>query len=153
MAKAPVVGDQAPPFELESTLGPVRLQDFLARGPVLLVFYPGDDTPVCTKQLCDYSDNLDVFSDLAVQVLGINGQSLESHQKFEAAHEFGFPLLSDPGGGTCDAYGARGLFGITKRTLVLIAGDGRVLYSKTDFPMFRRTAAELKRVLAERLRA
>src|SRR6478736_5203765 len=69
----------------------------LAKGAVLLVFYPGDDTPVCTKQLCNYRDNLDTFRDLGVQVVAINPQSEESHRKFADKHTFPFPVVADAG--------------------------------------------------------
>lgn len=151
MAKGPAVGDPAPDFTLDSTSGSVCLADELAAGPVLLVFYPGDDTPVCTRQLCDYRDNLSVFSDAQVRVLGINSQSLSSHQAFARKHELPFPLLSDPGRGVCGAYGARGLLGLTRRALFLIGRDGRVLYRQIDLPIFRRTAAELREVIAAEL--
>ena len=75
-------GDSAPDFTLASTQGEVTLSKLLGAGDVLLVFYPGDDTPVCTKQLCDYRDNLAVFGELGVQVLAINPQELASHQAF-----------------------------------------------------------------------
>ena len=82
MGRTPDVGDRAPDFELSSTQGEISLAVRLEKSDVLLVFYPGDDTPVCTKQLCDYRDNLSVFSDLGVDVLAINPQSLRSHEKF-----------------------------------------------------------------------
>ena len=145
----PMRDEQAPEFALESTAGPIRLSERLARGPVLLVFYPGDDTPVCTRQLCDYRDNLSVFSDVDVQVLGINPQSLDSHRAFAQKHDLPFPLISDPGGEVCRAYGARGLLGLTRRALFLIGRDRRVAYRHVDLPIFRRTAAELERVIAE----
>lgn len=151
MGKGPAVGEVAPDFTLESTSGTVELGAELASGPVLLVFYPGDDTPVCTRQLCDYRDNLGVFSDAQVRVLGINSQSIESHRKFAEKHELPFPLLSDPERRVCDAYGASGLLGMTKRALFLIAGDGRVVYRQTDLPIFRRTAAELEQVIGRHL--
>lgn len=153
MARGPAVGEQAPEFELESTRGAIRLRERLASGAVLLVFYPGDGTPVCTKQLCDYRDNLDVFSGLGVQVLAINPQPLASHERFAESFDLPFPLLSDPERKVCDAYGASGLFGMTKRSLFLIRGDGSVLYRQTDLPIFRRTAEELEKIIAERLGA
>ena len=82
MGSGPQVGELAPDFELISTEGPIRLSERLARGPVLLVFYPGDDTPVCTRQLCDYRDNLGVFSEVGVQVIALNPQSFASHETF-----------------------------------------------------------------------
>lgn len=148
MAEGPEVGELAPDFELDSTEGRIRLSDRLARGPVLLVFYPGDDTPVCTRQLCDYRDNLAVFSSLGVQVLALNSQSLDSHRTFSKKHALPFPLLSDPSRIACRAYGATGLFGMTKRALFLIGRDGRVKYRHTDLPIFRRRAAELEKRLA-----
>ena len=143
----PEVGGVGPDFELDSTEGPIRLSDRLARGPVLLVFYPGDDTPVCTRQLCDYRDNLEVFASLGVQVLAVNPQRLESHRAFAKKHELPFPLLSDPKRNACRAYGAVGLLGMTRRALVLIGRDGRILYTRIDLPIFRRTAEELRGVL------
>ncbi|MEE8557766.1 MAG: peroxiredoxin [Myxococcota bacterium] len=144
----PEVGSAGPDFELDSTEGPIRLSDQLARGPVLLVFYPGDDTPVCTRQLCDYRDNLEVFASLGVQVLAVNPQRLESHRAFAKKHALPFPLLSDPKRNACRAYGAVGLLGMTRRALVLVGRDGRILYTRTDLPIFRRTAEELRGVLA-----
>jgi peroxiredoxin Q/BCP len=149
MAGGPEVGEAAPDFELDSTEGRIRLSDRLSRGPVLLVFYPGDDTPVCTRQLCDYRDNLEVFSSVGVQVLALNAQSLGSHGAFAKKHELPFPLLSDPNRVACRAYGASGLMGMTKRALFLIDRDGTVRYRHTDLPIFRGTASELERVIAD----
>jgi len=142
-------GDPAPDFTLQSTRGEVTLSKTLAAGDVLLVFYPGDDTPVCTKQLCDYRDNLAVFGELGVQVLGINPQSLSSHESFASKHDLPFPLLADPDKKTCRAYGAIGLLGMTKRALVLIGSDGRVRWQRSDLPIFHRSAAQLRDEIAE----
>ena len=98
MASHPYVGDKAPDFTLPSTQGDVTLSQRLANGPVLLVFYPGDDTPVCTKQLCDYRDNLAVFSELGVQVIALNRQPLASHEKFAKKHTLPFPVAADEDG-------------------------------------------------------
>jgi thioredoxin-dependent peroxiredoxin len=132
----PEVGDRAPEFSLPSSRGTVQLSTLLAKGPVLLVFYPGDDTPVCTKQLCDYRDNLAVFEKLGVQVVALNPQSEESHGKFAEKHRLPFPVAADVGGAVTRAYGARGLFGMTKRALVLVGRDGRIAWRKVDFPLF-----------------
>ena len=148
MPEVPDVGDPAPDFSLPSTQGQFRLKDRLERRAVLLVFYPGDDTPVCTKQLCDYRDNLGAFRDFGVQVLGINPQGLESHRSFAAKHGLTFPLLADTDKSVCRAYGALNFMGMAKRALVLIDRDGRVRWRRTDFPLFHRTAAELREVLA-----
>ncbi len=141
------VGDSAPDFTLPSTQGEINLSQRCKERSVLLVFYPGDDTPVCTKQLCDYQDHLGVFEDLGVDVLGINPQSLESHEKFAAKHDLSFPLLSDAGKRVCRNYSALGLLGMAKRALVLVGTDQRVRYSRVDLPIFHRSAAELEEVI------
>ncbi len=141
------VGALAPDFTLPSTQGEITLSKQLAAGSVLLVFYPGDDTPVCTKQLCDYRDNLETFGDLGVQVLGINPQSLSSHERFADKRDLPFPLLSDSDKSICRAYGAIGLLGMTRRALVLIGTDGRVRWQRSDLPIFHRSAAELREVI------
>jgi peroxiredoxin Q/BCP len=148
MAQAPDVGEHAPDFTLSSTQGEISLRERLHNGPVLLVFYPGDNTPVCTKQLCDYRDNLDVFRDLGVQVLAINPQSATSHAGFAEKHRFPFPLLSDPDKTVCRQYGALGLFGMAKRALVLVGRDGMIKWRRTDFPIFHRTAADVRTAVA-----
>jgi len=146
----PEVGDRAPDFSLASSRGPVELKGLLGKGPVLLVFYPGDDTPVCTKQLCDYRDNLGVFQKLGIQVVALNPQSEASHGKFAEKHRLPFPVAADTGGAVTRAYGARGLFGMTKRALVLVGRDGKIAWRKTDFPLFYETAEDV-RAAVERL--
>lgn len=147
MARPPREGDLAPDFTLPSTQGEITLSKRCQQGSVLLVFYPGDDTPVCTRQLCDYRDHLGVFEDLGVGVLGINPQSLESHQKFAAKHGLSFPLLADADKQVCRDYGALGLLGMAKRALVLVGSDQRVRYRRVDLPIFHRSAAELEEVI------
>ena len=141
------VGDAAPDFTLPSTRGEITLSRQLESGDVLLVFYPGDDTPVCTKQLCDYRDNLAVFGELGVQVIGINPQALDSHERFAKKHGLEFPLVSDADKRVCRAYGAIGLLGTTKRALVLVGRDGRVRWQRSDLPIFHRSAAQLRDVI------
>jgi peroxiredoxin len=149
MSTSPDVGARAPDFTLPSTQGPITLSDRLKKRAVLLVFYPGDDTPVCTKQLCDYSEHLADFEGLGVDVLALNPQSLASHERFASKHALTFPLLSDAGAEVCRSYDAVGLFGMTRRALVLIGKDGRVLWRRTDLPIFRRSAEELRAKITE----
>lgn len=148
MARPPEVGDPAPDFTLPSTQGEIRLSERLREGAVLLVFYPGDDTPVCTRQLCDYREHVEDFARLGVAVLAVNPQPLHSHESFRKKHDLPFPLLSDEQKEVCRAYGALGLLGSAKRALVLVGRDGRVLYRRVDLPVFRRSAEELESVLA-----
>jgi len=144
MASVPDVGAAAPDFTLPSTHGDFTLSKALKQGAVLLVFYPGDDTPVCTKQLCNYRDNLDVFRDLGVQVIAINPQSEDSHRKFADKHTFPFPVVADTSKAVCKQYGALNFLGIAKRALVLIGRDGKIKWRRTDFPIFHQTAADVK---------
>jgi peroxiredoxin len=137
----------APDFTLDSTQGEIMLSERCRDRKVLLVFYPGDDTPVCTKQLCDYRDHLGVFEDLGVDVLGINPQSLESHRSFAEKHGLTFPLLSDEDKSVCRSYGALNLMGMAKRALVLVGPDQLVRYSRVDLPIFHRSAGELEEVI------
>jgi peroxiredoxin Q/BCP len=147
MAKPPAAGEPAPDFSLSSTQGEISLSERCKERNVLLVFYPGDDTPVCTKQLCDYRDHLSVFEDLGVDVLGINPQSLASHEKFAEKHGLSFPLLADEDKSVCRAYGALNLMGMAKRALVLVGTDQTVRWSKVDLPIFHRSASELEEVI------
>ena len=147
----PDAGDAAPDFKLPSTDGDVVLSERLRAGPVLLVFYPGDDTPVCTRQLCNYRDNLDAFADLGVRVVAINPQSEESHEAFSRKHALPFPLASDVGGVVCRQYGALNLLGLAKRALVLVGRDGTVKWRRTDFPVFHRTADDIRKAVVDLL--
>ncbi len=89
------VGDKAPDFTLPGTGDrSYSLADFAGK-PLVLVFYPGDDTPVCTKQLNAYNDGLDQFTDLDAQIVGISAQSVTSKEAFSGKHGFDFPLLAD----------------------------------------------------------
>lgn len=88
------VGDRAPHFTLPGTGGTYSLDDYLGR-VVVVVFYPGDNTPVCTRQLNAYNDELAQFVDLGAQVLAISSQDVASHDAFSTQHGFGFPLLAD----------------------------------------------------------
>jgi thioredoxin-dependent peroxiredoxin len=94
MAKTPQVGEQAPDFELPGTDGPFKLSEH--RGErVVLLFYPGDNTMVCTKQFCSYRDRAEDFAALEATVVGISSQDLASHEDFIAKHGLNVPLLSD----------------------------------------------------------
>ena len=123
------VGDAAPAFTLPATGGEsVSLADFKGR-PVVLVFYPGDDTPVCTKQLNSYNDDLAQFEALDAQVLGVSAQSMESHEKFSGKHGFKFPLLADTDKAVAGAYGTLGPIGFPRRSVFIVDGDGVIRYA------------------------
>ena len=127
MAKSPQVGEQGPDFELPGTDGPFRLSDHLGERVVLL-FYPGDNTTVCTKQFCSYRDHPDEFASLGATVVGISAQDLASHEGFIAKNGLTVPLLADVGGEVAKLYGAWGGPLKTKRAVVIIDEDGIVRY-------------------------
>ncbi len=94
MAKTPQLGEHAPDFELEGTDGPFKLSEH--RGErVVLLFYPGDNTMVCTKQFCSYRDRAEDFAGLDATIVGISSQDLASHEAFAAKYSLNVPLLAD----------------------------------------------------------
>jgi len=123
------VGDQAPDFTLPGTGGrDYSLAEFRGH-PVVLVFYPGDDTPVCTKQLSSYNDDLEQFSEMNAQVLGISAQDVSSHDAFSGKHGFEFPLLADSDKAVAGLYGTLGPIGFPRRSVFIVDGDGVVCYA------------------------
>jgi thioredoxin-dependent peroxiredoxin len=125
MAKHPEVGEPAPDFELDGTDGPFKLSEH--RGErVVLLFYPGDNTAVCTKQFCSYRDNAEAFGALDATVVGISSQSVESHRGFTAKHDLNVPLLADEDAAVAKAYGAHAPLVGTKRAVVIVDEDGVV---------------------------
>lgn len=134
---AVTAGDRAPTFSVPGTLNGERrtyaLADF-AGTPVVLVFYPGDNTPVCTQQLNAYTDDIDQFLALGAQLLALSPEDLDSHEGF-AAHQggFAFPLLADVDKGVARAYGVLGPVGFYRRSVFVIDGEGIVRYVHRGF--------------------
>jgi peroxiredoxin Q/BCP len=125
MAKTPRVGEQAPDFELPGTDGTFRLSDH--RGErVVLLFYPGDRTTVCTKQFCSYRDRPEQFAALGATVVGISAQDVASHEDFTAKNSLNVPLLADVEHEVAKAYSAYGPPLGTKRAVIIIDEDGVV---------------------------
>ena len=125
MAKSPDVGEPAPDFQLQGTDGEFRLSDHRGQRVVLL-FYPGDETPVCTKQFCSYRDRVADVESLGAVMVGISAQSLDSHEQFTAHHRLNVPLLSDPDGEVAKLYSARAPVVGTRRAVVIVDEDGIV---------------------------
>ncbi|GAA4214682.1 peroxiredoxin [Actinocatenispora rupis] len=137
MPKPPPVGTAAPDFELPGVLlrpgdgeaqvdrADYRLSAYRGR-PVVLAFYPGDDTPVCTRQLCSYSDGLAGFADLGADVWGISRQGLDSHESFAVKRGIRFPLLSDTTGQVAGRYGIAVPGLGLRRSVFLVDADGTV---------------------------
>lgn len=121
------VGNLAPDFELDGTDGRFKLSDQRGRRVVLL-FYPGDFTPVCTKQFCSYAERADEIAELDAVVVGISAQPVERHEEFKAMHAIPVPLLADTDRSVAKAYGlSQPLFG-TKRAAVIVDEEGRIAH-------------------------
>jgi thioredoxin-dependent peroxiredoxin len=122
------VGQQAPDFVLPGTGDKIyRLADYSDRG-VILAFYPGDFTPVCTKQFCSYRDDGDRIESLGVPMLGVSPQSVSSHQRFAEKNALRVPLLADTDKKVAKAYGVVGPGGMIRRSVFLIDVEGVVRY-------------------------
>ena len=114
---------------------------------MLLVFYPGDNTPVCTAQLCDYRDGIEAFAELGVTVVGISSDDTDSHRKFRDKHDLPFVLLSDTDYTVAKLYGCKGALGI-KRAVFLVDEAGIVRHAHIEaLSLFRRKAEELLAVV------
>lgn len=125
-------GTAAPPFSLfDENERTVTLATLRGRF-VVMVFYPGDDTTICTKQLCEIRDDWKEFQRRRAAVFGVNGQGPGSHGKFAAKYKFPFPLLVDSNWEVSRAY--RAGWGVVRRTVYVIGPDGRIVYSKRGKP-------------------
>jgi peroxiredoxin Q/BCP len=126
-------GDRAPAFTLPDQDGTkVSLKDFAGQ-PVVVYFYPADDTPGCTKEACQFNDTLKAFARSDAVVLGISPDGAEKHVKFRTKYGLKFPLLSDPGHKVMEKYGAYGektLYGKKTvgviRSTFLVGADGKI---------------------------
>jgi thioredoxin-dependent peroxiredoxin len=122
------LGDSAPSFSLPGTGGRTySLADFGQTG-VIIAFYPGDFTPVCTKQFCSYRDDGDRIEALGVPMVGISPQSVLSHERFRKKHGLNVPLLSDGEKRVARAYGVVGPGGIVRRAIFLIDANQIIRY-------------------------
>jgi peroxiredoxin Q/BCP len=123
------VGDVAPDFRLPGTGGrEYALSDYRGR-VVVLVFYPGDDTPVCTRQLVCYSNELAQFAELDAQVLAVSTQDVASHEAFAAKHRLTMPLLADVDKNIHRSYGVLGVLDLPRRSVFVIDAGGVVRYA------------------------
>ena len=127
-------GTEAPLFELKTAEGKlVKLEKFRGLKYVVLVFYPGDETPVCTKQLCELRDDYSSFEKCDAVVFGMNPGSAKSHTKFSEKHQFQFPLLVDEKGAVAARYGAKGTL-MNKRTVYVVDKEGKIVFAERGKP-------------------
>lgn len=133
MAKALAEGDKAPSFTLETDAGKkVSLKDFAGK-PVVLYFYPKDDTPGCTKEALDFTASATAFKKLGATVIGVSKDSVTAHAKFKKKHALALTLASDPEGKVVESYGAwveKSMYGRTymgiDRSTFLIDSKGKI---------------------------
>lgn len=148
MASTPQIGEPAPDFTLDGTDGPFTLSSLRGQR-VVLAFYPGDDTTVCTRQMCSYRDRADDLSALGVTVVGISGKDVASKEAFRDHHRLTVPLLADPDQAVARLYGVASRLMGTKRATFVIDETGRVVWKKVHaVGLTFVTVDELQKVLA-----
>ena len=123
---APNVGDLAPDFPIVHRHDAPTLHKLADRGPVVVYFYPTDNTPGCTREAQDFRDLYSQFQKLKTEVVGISVQSMKSHDKFRAQHDLPFPLVSDELRSIATHYGVLNEKGTAIRTTFLIAKGGKI---------------------------
>ena len=126
---AATVGETAPDFTLPGTGGNSYTLSSFRGNPVVIVFYPGDDSPVCTKQLNSYNNELSAFEGVGAQVLAISAQDIDSHESFASKYGFKFPLLADTDKAVATAYGTVGPLGFPRRSVFVVDGQGVIRYA------------------------
>jgi len=139
----PEISEPAPDFTLPATGGTDVTLSALQGQPVVLFFYPRDDTPGCTKESIGFSESLSDFEAAGAKVFGVSKDSLASHEKFATKRDLSVPLLSDEHGSVCEDYGVwkeKNMYGKKymgiERTTYLIASDGTVaqIWNKVKVP-------------------
>jgi peroxiredoxin Q/BCP len=127
------VGTDAPPFLLPDENGQIFALNLNRNKMVVLIFYPADDTMVCTQQLCAMQDNLARLKDHNILPVGINPGAAESHRKFKAKHGYEFPLLVDAGKRVAKLYKCAGP--VVRRTVYLVGRDGKIKFAQRGNPV------------------
>lgn len=141
----PLPGEPAPDFELNDQNGlAVRLSQFRGKCPVVIFFYPKDDTTGCTKEACGFRDQFPLFQTHGAEVLGVSSDDTASHARFAAKFDLPFRLLSDPKGKVRKRYGASGLFGglIPGRVTFVIDSEGIVRHRFSSQARFQQHVEE-----------
>ena len=123
------MGDAAPDFTLPGTGGSDYTLSSYRGQPVVIVFYPGDNTAVCTTQLKSYTADFDEFEGVDAQLLAISPQDVKSHEGFSSKHGFKFPLLADTDKKVGEAYGVLGPIGFYRRSVFVVDKEGVIRYA------------------------
>ena len=145
------VGDTAPDFTLSDQNGSrVSLRDFRGKKAVVLYFYPKDDTPGCTAESCGFRDQYEVFTTAGAEVIGVSGDSPQSHQQFAAKYNLPFTLLSDKDNKVRKEYGATMAFGfVPGRVTYVIDQEGVVQFVLDTMFNFQAHVEEALKTLQE----
>ena len=125
------IGDMAPDFELLNQAGkPVSLSQYQGKKHVVLYFYPKDETPGCIKEACAFRDQYEAFIDAKAEVIGVSGDSVDSHKLFQLNRQLPFQLLSDPKNQVRKEYGvASTMLGLVPgRETFVISKEGDIRY-------------------------
>ncbi len=112
----------------------IKLSDLCKSTSVVLVFYPADNTAVCTKQLCALRDSFADLQKLDCTVIGVNPASAEKHAAFKSKYNFPFYLAADHSGQIAESYGCKGLFGMNIRTVYVVSKDQKIVYAERGNP-------------------
>jgi peroxiredoxin Q/BCP len=151
VASALVAGDRAPLIALPDGEGIERRSDALAGKPLVLFFYPKDDTPGCTAEACAFRDSFADLQELGAELWGVSGDDAASHQRFALRHQLPFPLLVDSGNRLRKAFGVPSVLGLLPgRVTYVIDGEGvirHVFNNLLDGAAHRREAIEALRRL------
>jgi peroxiredoxin len=148
MAAPPAPGEPAPDFDLPSAGGrEIRLADFRGKRNVVLLFFPGAFTPVCTKEVCEFRDRYREIAHLDAEILAISTDDLDTLERFRKQYHLPIRLLADYSKAVSRRYGALGLFGRPKRATFVVDKAGIVRFSKVQFPIFRPSPQEVANVL------
>lgn len=125
-------GTTAPLFDADSTQGRINLQDYIGKQPIVLIFYPMDETPGCTKQLCAVRDSRSLYARYDALVMGVNPASLEHHRQFAEKQGYDFPLVVDAGGDIRKSYGVGKMLGLfaQQRIVFIIDRSGKIAYAE-----------------------
>lgn len=129
------LGRAAPDFTANTSDNKkMRLSDMRGKKRVVLVFYPGDNTPVCTAQLCSFRDHWEALQSENTVVYGVNPATSEAHHAFAEKNRLPFPLLVDVKGEIARQYGCNAPFGLVKRTVYIVDREGRVVWAQRGNP-------------------
>jgi peroxiredoxin Q/BCP len=145
------VGDKAPDFTLPSQMGDnVTLSEFFGKKNIVLYFYPKDESIGCTKEACSFRDSYEELTNLGAEVLGVSGQSVESHKSFATHYGLPFILLSDKDNKVRELYGVPSTMGIIPgRVTYIIDKKGVVRHIFSSQTQAERHVEEAKRTLKE----